>query len=314
MDVSELLRRNSDTSLIEAAGLATSNTAPAAEDLRTVAFVDRELERARWMECSLRPLDWVNQSLDPSLHFSIISEMQRAQRELNEQLTWFLDGGRRAMAIFNAQLTAHNELLRWFEQFPCDDLFPELDQFLIEQGWYLSNDLPASIVFDISDFFDASELNQIEQYLCKVYRYKTDEVEPNVIKWFPRRQRLLAAAFRAHHAQDYALSVPAFLTQIDGISRELWRANFFRTGQSNKNIGDLLREGRIAPLSPTQRRQLLERGSIRAPSNREQLGYRFNRHDILHGNDTQFDREEYSLRCIALLDFMLSLCPLFDAN
>jgi len=321
MDISELFDPKTKTPSAVKSGLTVPSQALALAERATrevllSGFIQREIDQATAMQNVFRSLEPLRQSIELGVMVSrlISAELQAAQREAQSLANWVLESSRRAAAVFHAHLEMGNELLRWIEQFPCDDLFPELDKFLIEHGWYLSGNFPASVVFKLSDWFDAGDLAAIEQNLCGLYRHRTAEIEKELTTRFPKRHRLLVAAFRAHHSGDYALSVPAFLIQVDGISRELWRANFFRAGESNKSIDRMLRKGQVASLSPTLRRQLFERGSIRASSTQEGARCRFNRHAILHGNDTEFDREEYSLRCIALLDFMLSLCPLFERN
>jgi hypothetical protein len=321
MTISELFDSKTKTPSSGISGLNNPSAASALSERASRAvpgsgFMQREIHRAATMQRLLGPVEQLYKSVEFSMNLPrwISAELQAVQREAQSYVDRLLESSRQATAIFNTHLVFQSEFLRWLEPFTCDDLFPELENFLIQQGWYLSADLSAGVVFKLSDWFDEGELDKIEHGLRGFYHKRTAGIERSVVQRFPKRQRLLTAAFRAHRARDYALSVPAFLTQVDGISRDLWRANFFRSSQSNRSINRLVRDGRVPPLSATLRRQLLEPGSIRASSNGDGEGLRFNRHAILHGNDTEFDREEYSLRCIALLDFMVSLCPLFEPN
>jgi hypothetical protein len=196
----------------------------------------------------------------------------------------------------------------------ANDLFSELELWLIEEGWYLSIDLPVSIVLEIADLHDEENFEGIEKTLQEFFRARIEMVEALIASEFPKRKRILEQAFRAHRAEDYALSVPVFLAQADGISAEVLQANFFRYSKVTRKINKLLKQGDIE-LSPTVLRHLSQLGSLRESFDFGKRPAGLNRHNILHGASTDYDTEANSLRSIALLEFLVSLRPVFaEAN
>jgi hypothetical protein len=245
----------------------------------------------------------------------VFSEWQRYSelalgRSIGESYAKLFDYAHDATTGIFAELQRYNELLRSITEQFSDDVFVELELHLISEGWYLSIDLPASVVLDLTDLHDDQKLEEIEQWLRGFYRQKVDYVEPAVLSAFPHRRRILESAFAAHRRQEYALSIPVFLSQADGISADLWQENFFRSRRSNRRIDRIL-DARDSGLSATVLRHLYEHGSLRASFKHGDKPSRLNRHAVIHGTSIDYDIEENSLRCIALLEFLVSLQPLF---
>lgn len=206
------------------------------------------------------------------------------------------------------------EWLRTIIEQGTDDLFSELELYLIDEGWYLSIELPAGIVFEVADLQDEENFEGIEEALRDFFRARLAMVEALIVSEFPKRKRILEQTFRAHRAGDYALSVPVFLAQADGISAEVLRANFFRPSKVTRTINKLLKQRDVA-LSPTVLRHLSQLGSLRESFACGKRPAGFNRHNILHGASIDYDTEANSLRGIALLEFLVSLRPVFgEAN
>jgi hypothetical protein len=225
----------------------------------------------------------------------------------------FFDYNRNLAAGIFSELQRYNELIRSITEQFSDDVFIDLELHLIDEGWYLSIDLPASVVLDLADLHDEQKFEEIEQWLRRFYRQKVNYVQPEILSAFPHRRRILESAFAAHRRREYALSIPVFLNQADGISSDLWQENFFRPRRSNRRIDKIL-QGRDSGLSVTVLRHLYQQGSLRASFKPGNSPTRLNRHAVIHGTSTDYDTEENSLRCIALLEFLMSLQPLFDRD
>lgn len=192
-----------------------------------------------------------------------------------------------------------------------DDLFEDLELYLISEGWYVSGEVPAGLVLKLADMHDARDFAAIENLLQRFYSQRIQEIEDMLRLNFQDRQRILTAAFAAHRSKAFAVSIPTFLAQADGISQELWEENFFRTARSNRR---LFRRSKsyIDSMSPTVRRHLREKGALRADFRSGEPVTRLNRHAVLHGTSVDYDTEANSLRCIALLHFLASLTDVFS--
>ncbi len=290
-----------------------------------VARVERELgiaDAARraceGMASTVASLDWIEKiqrAINPTqlLYDQLIKPYELAAYNITDWYAKSFDYARAPMADIFSELQRYNEFIRSITEQFSDDIFIELESHLIDEGWYLSIDLPASVVLDLADLHDEQKCEEIEQWLRRFYRQKVDYVEPAVLSAFPHRRRILGAAFAAHRRQEYALSIPVFLSQADGISAELWQENFFRPRRSNRRIDQIL-EVRDSGLSATVLRHLYDHGSLRASFKPGSKPNGLNRHAVIHGTSTDYDTEENSLRCIALLGFLISLQPLFDRD
>jgi len=194
-----------------------------------------------------------------------------------------------------------------------DDLFEDLELYLISEGWYVSGEVPAGLVLKLADMHDARDFAGIENLLQRFYSQRIQEVEDLLTLNFPDRQRILTAAFTAHRSKAFAVSIPTFLAQADGISQELWKENFFRTARSNRRLFGRIKS-QFDSMSPTVRRHLKEKGALRADFRSGEAVRRLNRHAVLHGTSVDYDTEANSLRCIALLHFLASLTDIFSVE
>jgi hypothetical protein len=281
---------------------------------RKFAVVDAARRMSEGVATAAASRNWlenIQRTINPTqILYEQLTKSYEFARPFVEPHTKFLDYARGPAAGIFSEFQRYNDLFRSFTEQFFDDGFIELELHLINEGWYLSIDLPPSAVIELADLHDEQELKEIDKWLRKFYRERVDQVESAVLSVFPRRCHILEPAFLAHRRKEYALSIPVFLIQIDGISAELWRENFFRTGRSNRQIYRMLQTGDFS-VSATVLRHLYERGCLRASFEPGARPSGFNRHAILHGTSTDYNTEENSLRCIALLEFLISLQPLF---
>jgi hypothetical protein len=343
MDVSELIRqtalRTAGATFYDLAARVKHEFAMADKIRRACGGVAAAAASLNWMDelqSTINPMqalygnvgnpftNW--SSTVPGLHSQVIGGLQSpvapsfAEWQRSTGITYFQAARELQSRLFDYLESPMTKLLRETERLQelfhsiaeqfSDDVFIELELHLIDRGWYLSIDLPASVVCDLADLHDEQKFEDIERSLRNFYRRKIDFVEPDILAVFPQRARILKLAFAAHRRREYALSVPVLLTQADGISAELWSENFFRTRRSNRQIDRMLEKDDLS-LSGTVLRHLYKQGSLRAPFRPKTPPKRFNRHAILHGMSLDYDTEENSLRCIALLEFLMSLQPVF---
>ena len=141
--------------------------------------------------------------------------------------------------------------------------------------------------------------------MCAHFSRIRQDIEGDLTKRFPKRQRILRKAFQAHDAGDYELSVPVFLAQADGIAAEIFGVSFYsqnpnkvrRMGDVIANIaGDVLEDARLRlvlkplPLTASTQSSAYRRGEL-------------NRHEVLHGIDTHYAIELNSFRAMSRLQY-----------
>ncbi len=115
--------------------------------------------------------------------------------------------------------------------------------------------------------------------------------------------KAISSAFKAHARGEYELSIPVFLTQIDGICYEIAQFYFFLGSDKSKKQKYLdnmpsnsLVEAIISPVIGT------------SPINKSGVSdtyTKLNRHLVLHGKSVDYGTEINSLKVISLLYYIV---------
>ena len=191
-----------------------------------------------------------------------------------------------------------------------DKLPPQIRDALMtlaDNGWYASPNLSIPAMFRLAEAFTPENVAAANEALCDYFESELDAVESHLVSQLPERSRLLAAAFAAHRQSEYALSIPVFLAQADGICQKITGEQLYsKKGNGMPRLADVL----VAPDSPRFTKSMLAPIIEPAPitanaSARQQLpGNILNRHAVLHGESTDYDTRLNSCRSISLLVYV----------
>lgn len=131
-------------------------------------------------------------------------------------------------------------------------------------------------------------------------RHCQDEIEMMVVSRFPHRTEILRDAFDAHRGGKFTLSIPTMLSQADGIGAEVFEKAdyFFKGGKSNERAIENL-DCRFGQLSDIFFESLRKEPAF--VSRAQNVDSTINRHNVLHGRDTDYHTESNSLRTVILL-------------
>jgi hypothetical protein len=314
MEISELIRtaskvRKSASNDLAAKGATSDIASRAAYSLGIAERLEREMNRLSWIEKPFRIIEQFNQADRVLADYSFCANeflRERAQG-IEARLSQILQPGISALSEFSV---GYRQQFDWLQTFAADDLFKDLELYLLSESWYLSVELPFRLILTLDQLLEQKESAKIERVLCNFFRRRVCTIQELVERNFPHRRRHISDAFEAHQSGKFSLSVPAFLGQADGISRELWNESFFRKARSDARIKHLCEQN---DFSATVIRHLLEEGALRS-SGRRRGKQILNRHSTLHGTSLDFDTEANSLRCISLLEFFTTLKPLFEGH
>ncbi len=172
-------------------------------------------------------------------------------------------------------------------------------------GWYLDIDMPLPGLWVLEKALSDGTYEEADQALMEYFRERTPEIEKSLIKSFPHRTKILCSAFKAHSRGEYDLSVPVFLAQTDGICQELIGMPLFRkiknvpaTAKYIESVAaDTFWAAMLHPLSVT----------LPISASKHERDNRFvglNRHQVLHGESTEYGTELNSLKAISLLNYI----------
>lgn len=181
---------------------------------------------------------------------------------------------------------------------------PESLLTLSTSGWYISwNTSPANIHYYAEQIALGNQKN-IDDAIIHDLELEIDQIEATLIKNFPHRANVLVAAIKAHKERNYYLSVPVFISQTEGISKEITGYRFYSQKQSKPVISAWVSN---FP-EDTFTRLLLEPLNI---INESRQGQDFsnpnglNRHDILHGDCFDYGEDRVnSFKALSQLLFL----------
>ena len=183
---------------------------------------------------------------------------------------------------------------------------------LMEHGWVPDMDLTLGQLRQWAAALDPENpelVKQANDATCERLRDRLDDIEAKLISEFPCRAVILRDAFDAHRQGKYTLSVPAFLTQVDGFFYDRCDANLFY----HKGRKELRKRVEAMPNELT-RMYLMTLLNTRLPlllseECRPDDFTGLNRHQVLHGLVTDYDTQENSLKAIALLYYCAFVLP-----
>jgi hypothetical protein len=198
---------------------------------------------------------------------------------------------------------AFEELQRSFREIP-----PKTQEALIllgTHGWYLDLEMPIPSLWKLKEALEEGNLQEVEEALVQYFEERLDEIEVSILGRFPSREKVIKAAFTAHRRCEYELSIPVFLSQTDGICKEVVNEHFFikqnkmpRTAIYVEQIAaDTYRAALLSPLAH----------SLPIGASEKERGPGFtelNRHMVLHGESLDYGTKTNSLKAISLINYV----------
>ena len=189
-------------------------------------------------------------------------------------------------------------LYRWLEKQPLHD--EKSLTRLAHRGWFLGPRVPVAAIPELGNAAESMP-DEVDRALGQHVRRHIDEIEATLIEFYPLRSQPLQEAFGAHREGRYALSIPTFLAQADGMFYERFGSSLFRKGRRDAVCAFSSKvKGRFfqAVLHPFTVPTPLWEDTRRLDDAFEGL----NRHQVLHGLKADYSTELSSLKAISLLD------------
>jgi len=183
---------------------------------------------------------------------------------------------------------------------------------LAMNGWFIYGyRVQSTAIYPIASLFEADRIDEGNQAMCWQFNNILSNIEADLIECFPKRALILKKAFAAHKVGDYELSIPVLLAQADGIARDtigksIPKFSIYSEHKSKPAIEAFIDEfANVALLGS----DILEVASIKMPLNVSEgdamlIGEVLNRHQILHGANTDYATLTNSCRAISWLDYV----------
>ena len=181
----------------------------------------------------------------------------------------------------------------------------QLAVLLAEAGWFSALDITYKMERELYRLAMAGESSRLDGYLILMYTKKFKSIKKKIVSAFPQRKELIEHAFWAHTKKRYALSIPVFLAQADGISMEMTNGEYFLKENGRPRTAKFVDSKILNPIYS----QFFEplRTNLPISANKDQRKMHpvaFNRHAILHGEDINYGTKIHSFKAISLLSYL----------
>ena len=134
-------------------------------------------------------------------------------------------------------------------------------------------------------------------------RDKLEDIEADLCAAFPLRSPILREAFEAHRQARFNLSVPVLIAQADGIWHDRCKKSPF-TSHRKSAVHEMLMRPDAHTAAPLARALLGGKWPLaRSQGKRKPEFSQLNRHQVLHGEATDYGTEVNSLKAISFIRF-----------
>jgi hypothetical protein len=181
----------------------------------------------------------------------------------------------------------------------------ELSVELAKRGWYLWMDMPFKFLYAVRRALREKRLDLVDEALIGYFKKENRRIESIILQDFPNRAAILKPAFRAHRKRGYALSVPVFLSQADGICAELLGVGFYSRKKGSPRTAVAAERFTGSDLTSSLLEPLRVSGALNAFENeRHQYPDVLNRHEVLHGKAVDYATPVNGFRTFSLLAYV----------
>lgn len=211
------------------------------------------------------------------------------------------------------------------------DLFPELKDVLArlaKEGWFVSGYFGLSEISDLDNHCVRVANSEWNSLMAGMYRSSLKEHCESLIKDYPQRAFAIKPAIEAHNRGEYALSVPVFYAQAEGICFDALGKYIF---MNKKGPGGVDENIKSTALERIRQGQLHDPANLAGPllsaftefmwlpfaetlpigynaKERKNFNYEgLNRNTLMHGLDLTYATEENSLKAFSMLSHVGAL-------
>lgn len=259
---------------------------------------------ALW-ETSLQPIIKINADIHKSME-AFISPMAKSIADFKKNIeASLLPIGEQIKALQDSIAPAFEAFARAIEQLPEKTRYALM--ILAENGWYLDPNMSIPMLTEAAKLFTSGKKEEAHDLFCDYFEGRITAIDDAFNQYLPARGRLLSFAFKAHENEQYALSVPLFLAQADGICADITGVQLYSKDRRSgvPLLASVLLTSDVSPLTISILTPIIEPMPIIAGKNeRAKLDNFLNRHTVLHGESTDYDNRLNSCRAISLLVYV----------
>lgn len=201
-------------------------------------------------------------------------------------------------------------------------LYPKLHAQVLplaRRGWFLSGAMGISDLMALADVCETSTADDLDAHVAALYRSDIKVQMKEILQTYPHRAFALHPALEAHQRGEYALSVPIFFAQADGIAFEDSKRYLFlnKKGEALRDVAaEELKALEAGAPTPLILLEMMMWQPLAEPlpvgySQKERDSHSYNglnRNTVLHGIALcEYATEENSLKAFSMLSYVASL-------
>ncbi|MEA3496892.1 MAG: hypothetical protein U9R42_12780 [Bacteroidota bacterium] len=230
----------------------------------------------------------------------MMEEFQQNLNNLQGVFTKFTQNLAKILEDINFEVPNIGELIRIsFEQ------LPESLKELNKHGWFMTLEMSPVEIHTVSSYSVNGNLDKVDDFFVNHISELNSSIEKELYKNFPLRMKILKEGFQAHRKGNFHSSILIFLSQSDGICRDITGFKLYNQKKGKPIIKKYLEELDHDSFAYKILQQIAEPGLINS-SERDLSNYNgsLNRHEIMHGISTNFGNVTNSLKAISLLNYV----------
>lgn len=210
------------------------------------------------------------------------------------------------------------------------ELYPKLRAVLpslAKRGWFISGNFGMSEIMRLAQRCDGMAQSELDNYVADMYRSSFDEHGISLIENYPHRGFAIKPAIDAHRRGEYALSVPMFFAQAEGISFEALNKYIFTNSKAQGGVDENIRAAALERINGSKANQHESDPFMLCTfmeimwtpfaeplpvgySSKDRTKHKYdglNRNTVMHGLDLEYATEENSLKAFSMLSHVGAL-------
>lgn len=175
---------------------------------------------------------------------------------------------------------------------------------LAKYGWYTNYSFSLIDITEAYKLLKEEKIDEFDEYMSSKIHEQYEEIKKTLIERHLDRQKPLMAAFRAHEMKEYFLSIPVWLAQTDGISKDLTQLQFFLNNKDfSPKVSSWAKETPKIWMHVALCAALLDKGAFQKHQSQPNK-INITRHSVLHGESNDYGSELNSFKALSLLIYI----------
>jgi hypothetical protein len=183
------------------------------------------------------------------------------------------------------------------------------------EGWYLDANMPATLPTRFADAVDEGDGTRAEMMMVAYFERRLDGIEHELCERHPHRAHILQAAFNAHRRGEEVLAIPVLFAQTDGVCHDRSKQFAFFLLKAKDALSQELKGKSLSRLEEVLLMPFGLESPVSLSEKKRAEGFSgLNRHQVLHGESTNYGTHANALRAVSLLAYVSQRLSVLDPD